>query len=343
MSGKIINRRLVPALRALITVLLAFAAALCLRRSAGIIAMLPAGIALTFASAFIGQDIITRFSAFLVTVFVLNTVEEKDARIVALFMALCLLALVFSELGARALKKNRTRGIVLLSAGAAVCIAVSAVFIGNPVSAAKSQKLIRAELDRKYPSAVSEELGGLEASAVYYDVFSRIYAADITCGSEPTRPARMYTMGGAVYDSFESVAEECLARPVITRLSELLEGKLRSYDYSVGHAGLTKTSGGTIPCGGAESIAAATRLTVRISGVQTEEAFVSAAEEFITAIDGIGFPYESITFTETRSVWLPRTAVVSGRHSRLLYDIIPCRAARGRSTEFALFEELSFK
>lgn len=83
MSGKIINRRLVPALRALITVLLAFAAALCLRRSAGIIAMLPAGIALTFASAFIGQDIITRFSAFLVTVFVLNTVEEKDARIVA--------------------------------------------------------------------------------------------------------------------------------------------------------------------------------------------------------------------------------------------------------------------
>lgn len=343
MSGKIINRRLVPALRALITVLLAFAAALCLRRSAGIIAMLPAGIALTFASAFIGQDIITRFSAFLVTVFVLNTVEEKDARIVALFMALCLLALVFSELGARALKKNRTRGIVLLSAGAAVCIAVSAVFIGNPFSAAKSRKLIRAELDRKYPYAVSEELGGLEASAVYYDVFSRIYAVDITCGSEPTRPARMYTMGGTVYDSFEPIAAECIGHPVITRLSELLESKSLLYNYSVELAGVTKDYGGAMPVGGTDDTAARVKLSVRISGAQTEELFISAAEEFIAAVDGLNFPYESITFTDTRSVWLPRTAVVSGQHPRFGYSIIPFRAARDRSEEFSRFEALSFK
>lgn len=343
MSDKKAKKELSAVLRAIVTVLLAFAAALCLRRSAGIVAMLPAGIALTFASAFIGHDIITRFAAFLASVFILNTVEEKDSRVVLLFMALCLLALVFSEIGAKALKKHKNRGIAVLSAGAVVCIAASVIFIGNPFSAVKSQKLIRAELDKKYPSAVSEYLGGVEASAVYYDTFSRVYAADVTCGKEPTRSAKMYIMGGTVYDSFEPIAAECIGHPVITRLSELLESKSLSYSYSVELAGVTKDYGGAMPVGGTDDTAARVKLSVRISGAQTEELFVSAAEEFIAAVDGLNFPYESITFTDTRSVWLPRTAVVSGQHPRFGYSIISFRAARDRSEEFTRFESLSFK
>ena len=78
-------------LKLLAITVLAFVAALLLRQSMGVIAMFPISLVICFTSAVVDISVITKAAIFGVSVFALNSIENKNTEIAVIFSALCIL------------------------------------------------------------------------------------------------------------------------------------------------------------------------------------------------------------------------------------------------------------
>ena len=308
------NKELIAFFNFLILAILAFATAFCFRRSAGVLAMTPIAFLLCAVSAFIKYDLITKIVMFGVAVFILNTVESDNMLSTIAFTALCLLAVLFFNHGIPALKKNRKKGISIIAIGAVVCIALSLVFVGNPIKGIKSKALLNEYVEANYPQSDNSVLGKFDSSNVYYNFDTRAYSVDIVSEKFPTEGARISVNGDAVTDDLYSLMEAKVGEQYIVEMSAILREHFPDGSFEVLFDGFASLPDQKLLLSEKGELYQNVYYEIYIGGVQSAEAMRESVELYIDAIDKSGIDYAKITFKSGIGTWMVRSVTVDPNH-----------------------------
>lgn len=324
-------------LKLLLTVALAFCAALVFRRSAGVISMTPLAFLLCGAGAFIGISRYLKTAVFVLMVFILNTVELSDMKIAFIYSALCLLACVLFEYAAEKIKGKKKLGYAVAAFGLAVCISLSFLFIGNPFRAYKAQKMFDEYIERVYPESDNAALGRFDFSKVYYNYRTRAFASDGVSSSYPTETASLTTNGEIINDGFAPIMQSKIAEPYVLEMTMLLREIFPNDTFSVEYDGIAKLPGETLFSAAEGELHGSMNYIITIGGIQGAKEMLDRTEEYLNAIDRSELGYGRIIFRSGIGNWYRRSITVEGYHfiGRPSFELE--RVSLGTSSEFNKF------
>lgn len=302
------------ALKLLTTVILAFAAALCFRRSAGILAMTPVMIILCAASVFIKISNIAKCVIFVSSVFVLNTIEAKDINVTIMFSALCLLAVAVFNFAFSLIKKKKKYGYAIAVFGVAVSVLLNLYFIGNPFSALDAKERINEYTEVTYPRNENAVLGEFEFTNIYYRYDTKAYTTDAKSSLYPVDTASITVSGSVLQDGFKGLMEEKICEPYVLEITSILREAFPNASFSVTADGFSSASDQSILSSGEGELKYNMRYEITLGGIQTSEAMHRTAEEFINVIDESNVGYAKITFKSGIGNFQRRSITIDPNH-----------------------------
>lgn len=324
-------------LKLLLTVALAFCAALVFRRSVGIIAMTPLAFLLIGAGAFINMNPYLKTAAFVLTVFTLNTIEQSDITVTLIYSALCLLACILFEYSAAKIRSGKKRGVAVAAFGAAVCILLSFLFIGNPFRAYKAQKMFDEYIDRVYPASDDSALGRTDFSKVYYNYKTKAFVSDGVSSLYPTETASLTTNGEIINDGFASIMKTKLAEPYLIEMTTLLRDIFPNDSFGIEYDGFAALPGETLFSAAEGELHGNMNYIITIGGIQGAKEMLERTEEYINAIDKADIGYGRIIFRSGIGNWYRRSITVEGGHFIGRPSLELDRVRRSDSTRFNRF------
>ncbi len=341
---KNIRYSLLPLLKLAIVVILAFLAGICFRPSVGILAMTPLFLVFCGISAFIGIDAKIKYICFGVTVFWLNTVEQTDKTPVIIFTALCLLACIAFEYAVKHIKKNKKRGIAILSASAAVCILLSFIFVGNPISAITAKNEIDGYADSIYPES-DEYFGNFEFSDIYYNFKTKTYVKDAKSSKFPTEVATLSYKDGVVRDGFKSIVEVKAAEPFVLEFTDVLRHSFPSDSFSVDFERFVFLPNQNIFSAGGDGLYGNIDFEITLYGIQSVPEFFDRVDRYYEAVSESGINYSSIVFrtgtSANNGIWFSRSITLNGNYRKdfaeYKFELIPTGTSKLFNKYFASF------
>ena len=301
-------------LKLILTVVLAFGAALLFRRSAGILAMFPIAFILCGASALIDIQQVAKCAVFGITVFCINTIENDDVKISVIFTAICVIATAVFGYAASKIKKGKKYGYGMAAAGAVVCIVLSVTFVGNPFTAIDANEKINQYTETNYPNKENAALGNFEFSNIYYNYQIGSYAVDAVSSEYPTEGGTVSIGGDIIRDGFKSVMFDKISEPYVSLMASTLRESFPEERFTVEFDGFVSSPGEAIlsaPEGALESNA---RYEIFIGGIQTGDDMIKQANRFVDALDRSGINYSTITFKSGIGIWFERCVTVDKYH-----------------------------
>ena len=301
-------------LKLLAITLLAFVAALLLRRSMGIVARFPISIVICFGSALLDIGVLTKAAIFGIIVFTLNSIENKNTEIAVVFSALCILAVLLSHYAVYKIKSSKGIGISIASASGLLCIALSVMFVGNPFSAMAAKDVITPYTDANYPNNENAALGNFEFSAIYYDYKVDAYCVDANSSKYPTESSPISVDEGVLYDSFYPLMEDKISAPYVSDMSALLRECLPEASFNVKFDGFVSKPDQAILSSASGALYGNARYEIFIGGIQSASDMKTAVTEMVNAIDRSGIGYAKITFKSGIGLWLRRSVTVTPNH-----------------------------
>ncbi len=304
------------ALKTLTVVVLAFIAALFFRRSAGVLATFPIAFFLCGVAASIKINLKIKLAIFGGLVFILNTFENDDMTVTLIFTALCLLACLLFELSAKAITRGKKSKYYVPAISVVICFSLSFIFIGNPVSAIKANRILSDYTDEKY----STDDADFEFSKIYFNYKTRAYEISAVNKEYPTEASLISTKNGLVYDSFKSLLQKHLTTPYILEITSTLRNSFPNDSFNV--------SFDDIQCMGEKAVVSAKEgelygrivFEIHLGGVQTVEEMKNKIIQYTTVIDNAGIDYAKIIFKSGIDPLVRRCATVSknrpfGKHN----------------------------
>ncbi len=314
-------------LKLVIVTAIAFAAALLLRRSMGVIAMFPLSLILCFVSAVIDISAITKAVVFGVMVFTLNSIENKNTEVAVVFSALCILAVLLSHYSYYKIRASKKIGIPIASASGLLCIALSVIFVGNPFSAIAAQDLITPYTEANYPNNENAALGSFEFTEIYYDYKLNAYCVDANSSKFPTEPSPISVNGEVLYDSFYPLMEGKISSAYVSDMSAILREKLPDASFRVEFDGFVSLPDQAILASESGAIYGNVRYDIFVGGIQSAKDMKTAVAEMVNAIDSAGIGYARLTFKSGIGLWMRRSVTVDSNHLKghlaLTVDYVP--------------------
>lgn len=301
-------------LKLLAVTVMAFVAAILFRRSMGIVAMIPISLVICGATALIDIGYITRTAIVGITVFMLNSIENKNMEIAIVYSALCILTTLLASYSVYKIKANKRLGIPIASVSGLLCIVLSLNFIGNPFSAMAAKDIITPYTDEKYPPNENAALGVFEFSAIYYDYTLDAYCVDAKSNKFPTEPSPISVNGDVLYDSFYYLMEGKISQVYESDLSAVLRENLPDARFEVSFDGFVSMHGEALLSAENGALYNNVRYDIFISGIQTGEAMKEAVEEMVNVIDASGIGYAQLTFKSGIGLWTRRCITVTPYH-----------------------------
>ncbi len=308
---KINSQEKVFTIKLILVVIAAFLAALFFRRSAGIIAMTPLTFLICGVASFISVKPSLKFVIFGLSVFFCNTVEQQDMKITITFTALCLLACIVFEIGARFIKKQKKYGYGIFASGLVLCIALSVVFVGNPISAIKAKNAILDYSDKVYPSSENAALGEFEFSSIYYRQDTKAYYIDATSTKYPTESGTLSFDGAKVSDEFKSIMESKLTQPYVLEITGLLRKYFPNDNFSVSYEDTAKFPDESLFASKDGELNGRLIYQIKLGGVQTANGMLEKVERYTEVIDQSDYNYAKIIFKSGTSQWTRRYVEVN--------------------------------
>lgn len=318
----------------LLTVAAAFVMALVFRRSAGIIAMVPIGFAVCALASFIAVKQPLKLTIFGISVFFINTVEQRDIRVTIMFTALCLLACFLFDHSARLIKAKKKQGITRLCVSLALVICLSVLLIGNPISALKAKNTIEDYTEEKYPQAKNAALGEFDFTNIYYSFETKAYCMDAVSSKYPTEGGTLSFAGSKLSDSFERVMEEKLTQPYILEMTSLLRKYFPDDSFSVSCTDIASLPNENILSAEEKSLNGRLVYVIQLGGIQTANGMSEQVEKYLKIIDDSEIDYCTIIFKSGTGQWLRRSVTVNKGESALFNKFEIKRVPAGTSEEF---------
>lgn len=301
-------------LKLLLTVALAFCAALVFRRSVGFISMTPLVFLLCGIGAFIRINPFLKTAVFVLSVFALNTIEQPDITITIIYSALCLLACVLFELSAAKIRSKKKSGVAIIACGTAVCILLSFMFIGNPFRAYKAQKMFDEYIERVYPESENAALGRFDFSKVYYNYKTKAFVSEGVSSLYPTETASLTTSGEIVNDGFAKIMKAKIAEPYLLEMTMLLREIFPNDTFHVEYDSIAEIPGQTLFSAAEGELHGSMNYIITIGGIQGAGEMLERTGEYLNAIDGSGIGYGRIIFRSGIGSWYRRSITVEGDH-----------------------------
>jgi len=302
-------------LKLLVTVIAAFVAALLFRRSAGIIAMTPLAFAICFGAAFIDIKFYIKAAVFGISVFSLNSIENSEISVSLIFTALCLLTLAAFQYSVGVLKSNKKKGIILSSASALICIILSLIFIGNPISAISADKRFDDHIEATYPSEKSDIFGKFEFSSIYYDFATKSYTIDASCTKFPTVNGTITASKTMITDRFHSRMEDILTEPYILEMTGILRESFPMDNFSVSCNELLSLPNENSLDAGEGELYGSIVFEINLGGVQSFDGMQSKVINYMSAIKASEIGYAKIIFRSGSGEWYRRSVTIDKDYS----------------------------
>lgn len=302
------------AIKLFAVIMLAFAAALLFRRSAGILAMTPLMLILCGASAFISLSVPIKCAIFGITAFALNSLELPSARDAILFAALCILPCALFGYTARLIKKKKGLGTALFCISAVLCVGLNIFFIGNPFSAYKAQQRFDEYTQRIYPENENATLGKFEFSKVYYRYDTKAYVIDAVSDKYPTESASLSLGDDVICDGFKSIMEQKISEQYVAKMAAALRKAFPDGDFEVSYERFISLPGEAILSSADGELNGNVCYEIYLSGIQTGEDMLKTTRAYINAIDESGVGYARLTFKSGIGNWQRRYISIDPNH-----------------------------
>ena len=293
------------------TAILAFISALCFRQSAGIIAMFPIVFVLCGIASFIGINWQTYAVIFGVTVFFVNTIEQSNIKITLMYTALCLLACFLFSASAWLIKKNKKSGVPFMGISAVLCVVLSVIFIGNPITALSAKNAINDYTATKYPQNENAVLGDFEFSKVYYNFNTKAFESKATSSMHPTESGIISYSSGKVYDQFQGLMQEKLCQPFVLEFTSLLREYFPDDTFSVNAIGIASKPDEKTLSASKDELYGRIIFEIYLGGVQTANGMSEKVGQYMQVIDGTHTKYSKIIFKSGISPWVLRKVTVN--------------------------------
>lgn len=301
-------------LKLLAIIALAFVAALCFRRSAGIIAMTPIMIILCAASVFISIGTGVKCVVFGISVFTLNTIEAKDIKVTIMFSALCLLAVAVFNIAFSFIKKKKKYGYVIAAFGLFLCMFLNLRFIGNPFTALDAKERIDEYKSSTYPENENAALGKFEFSSIYYRYDTKAYVTDAKSSLYPVDIASITVGDSLLQDGFKGLMEDKISEPYVLEITDILRQAFPNESFSVRADGFSTMPNQAILSSASGELEDNMCYEIILGGIQTYDAMHKTAYEFINAIDKSGVNYAKITFKSGIGNFQRRSITIDPNH-----------------------------
>lgn len=347
-NGKMSKKSsLLHLLKLILVVISAFLAGLCFRPSVGILAMTPLFLVFCGISAFIGIDAKIKYICFGVTVFWLNTVEQADKTPVLIFAALCLLACIAFEYAVKYIRKNKKIGISVFSVSALVCILLSFIFVGNPISAITAKNEIEGYAASIYPES-DEYFGSFEFSDIYYNFKTKTYIEDAKSSKFPTEGATLSYKDGVVRDGFKSIVEVKAAEPFVLEFTEVLRHSFPSDGFSVDFERFVFLPNQNLFSAGDDGLYGNIDFEINLYGIQSVPEFFDRVDRYYEAISESGINYSSVVFrtgtSANNGIWFSRSVTLNGsfrkEFAEYKFELIPTGTSKLFNKYFASFTSM---
>ncbi|MBE6692318.1 MAG: hypothetical protein E7586_03160 [Ruminococcaceae bacterium] len=300
----------INALKTISVVLLAFIAAVFFRRSAGVLATFPIAFALCAVSAFINVNPKIKLAVFGVTVFALNTVENTDTRVSLTFTALCLLGCLLFQLSARVISKRRAVGVCVMAVCFALCIALSFVFVGNPLSAIKANRVLNGYIESNYPTAENSESTEYIFTKTYYNYNTKAFEKQGYGSDSPTEIGTVSANGETVNDSLKSIVQKNLAQPYVLEITEVLRKRFPDDTFSVSFDEIYRENGKQVISAERNGLYGRIVFEINLGGVQTANKMAEKVKQYTEVLDNANINYGKIIYKSGISPWVKRSATV---------------------------------
>ena len=318
------------------TVVLAFLTALFFRRSAGVLATFPIAFALCGLAAFVKLDIKLKLTIFGIMVFSLNTAETEDLKVTLTFVALCLLACTLFQWAVKLIRQRKKIAIPFFSASAVICIVLSAIFIGNPISAIKANKLLTNYTEEKYLSSQQGE-SEYNFSEIYYNFNTKAFEIRAESNKFPTEPALISTKNDLVYDSFESVVQQQLSTPYILEITRVLREQFPEDNFSVSLDEIQMQNQKEVVSAADGELYGKIAFEIYIGGVQTTNDMRSKVAQYASFLDHANVDYARITFKSGINPWVRQSVTITKNRPLGDYDFTITRVPAFSSNRFNRF------
>lgn len=304
------KRYYINALKTVSVVILAFVAALLFRRSAGVIATFPFAFILCAVSAFINTNPKIKLVVFGVTAFALNTVENPDTRVTLTFTALCLLACLLFQVSVWVISKRKTEGICVMAVSFALCVALSFIFVGNPISAIKADRILSDYTESKYPQAENSDSVKYIFSKTYYNYNTKSFEKQGYGTDSPTEIGTVSVSGETVNDSLKSIVQKNLAQPYVLEITEVLRQRFPDDTFSVSFDEIYMEDGKQIISAEKGGLYGRIVFEINLGGVQTANKMAEKVKQYTEVLDNADINYGKIIYKSGISPWVKRSATV---------------------------------
>lgn len=288
-----------------------FAVSYCFRATMGVLPMIPIVTAVCFGMTYVDVSFSIKAVALTVSVLAINSVATGNLRTAFLYAGLCLLNCALFEFAAR--RKDRKKLCVTLhSLSAVICVALSVLLIGNPISAYAVEKRISSYASMYYPEEIDGNKTGYKLNEIEYVIDGMYYRAHQFHSDYPTEGGYISVYGsslkgegGVMYDGFSAIIENNLMMPKRAEIAALLRDSFPS-ESSIQ---VTQLNIARYPHGyaeqeaGGEDTGKRMSFKIRISGVQSREEFDKKSGSYLAVISASGISYNKIIFYGGNGIW----------------------------------------
>lgn len=295
------KKRLSAALQLPILAVLACVAAVCFRKSMGLVIMLPIYPACVFAAGFLHVKRWHRAMFFLSVTAVLNSVENEKVSETVLLLVAATIMFVLCELAVGCIRKKKLRPI---AGGAVALLAVlflNAYLFGNPFSALTAQHKLQEYIDRTYDT----QSGSLHFEDFRFDTMTRIYTMTAYSTDAPTDKGVIFYANGLVQDRFRNHLEAQVMYAHAMQLTDALRSAFPNDRFTIQRVGINNfPSAGQKYSLEQEAVdEARVSYCIYVNGKNSFSKLEEAAQKYSDAIRAAGVKYDSITFANTDSLY----------------------------------------
>ncbi len=300
----------INAFKTVSVVILAFVSALLFRRSAGVIATLPLAFIIFAASAFIKINSKIKLTVFGVTVFALNTVETDDVTATLIFVALCLLACLLFEVAVKLMKQYKKSGMCMYAVSFVLCVALSFVFLGNPISAVKANGILKDYTQSKYKTEETENSADYIFSKIYYNYKTKAFEIQGYGTNSPTEIGTISVNGETVYDGLKPIVQKNLTQPYVLEITEVLRNRFPDDTFTVRADEIYKINGKQVIVAEKNELYGRIVFEINLGGVQTADKMAEKVAQYTEVLDNANVNYGKIVYKSGISPWMKRSATV---------------------------------